>query len=118
MGRQKLEQEKKLSTHFSIRLRAAEWQRIIAAAEVCGKAPRALVRERIVTGRFPAAKPSKLNLYTYTELKKIGVNLNQLTRKVNSGFLPPQLLGMLVKLEQRQETIIALLLDDSQPENR
>lgn len=118
MGRPKLDQEKKLSKWFIFRVTEDEMKRIHAAAETCGQAPGKLVRQKLFKGKFPVAKPSKLNLHTYSELKKIGVNLNQLTRKVNSGFLPDGLLSLLMKLLQQQETIIAKLLNDSQPENR
>jgi hypothetical protein len=118
MGRPKLEQEKKLSKWFIFRLTEDELKRIHDAAETCGKSPGPLVRAKLFKGRFPNAKTPKLDLYTYAELKKIGINLNQLTKKVNSGLLPVGILSVLMKLMQLQETIIAKLLYDRNAENR
>ncbi|UEG55334.1 MobC family plasmid mobilization relaxosome protein [Mucilaginibacter daejeonensis] len=49
---------------------------------------------------------------TYRELKKIGVNLNQLTKRANAGILPPGLILALEHLGAQQQLIIQILLND------
>ncbi|WP_158991115.1 plasmid mobilization relaxosome protein MobC [Mucilaginibacter sp. L196] len=118
MGRPKMERDKKLSRRFIFRLTEDELNRLNKAAEACGKAPGTIVRVKLFRGRFPEPKTAKLDLHTFLELRKIGVNLNQLTKKVNSGFLATGLLPILMKLKQQQEIIINQLIHDSQSENR
>ena len=118
MGRPKLERDKKLSRRFIFRLSEDELTMLNKAAEACGQASGTIVRAKLFRGKFPEAKTARLDLQTFIELKKIGVNLNQLTRKVNSGFLPPGLLSVLMKLKQQQETIIIKLIHDIRSENR
>ncbi len=118
MGRPQLAKESKRSKRLIFRLTEDELKRLLQLAEICGKTPSELIREKLFTGRFPQAKTAKLDLQTYTELKKIGVNINQLAWKVNSGFLPFSLLGMLNKLKEQQQLIIVKITHDSQSENR
>ena len=88
MGRPKVEKDKKLSRRFIFRLTEDELSRLTKAGETCGKAPGPLVRQKLFKGRFPEAKTAKLDLNTFLELRKIGVNLNQLARQVNAGIVP------------------------------
>lgn len=118
MGRPQLTKESKRSQKIIFRLTEDELQKLRQLAEICGKSPSALIREKLFNGRFPQAKTAKLDLLTYTELKKIGVNINQLAWKVNSGFLPFNLLAMLRKLSEQQQLIILKLTDDRHSENR
>jgi lambda repressor-like predicted transcriptional regulator len=76
-------------------------------------------REKIFNGKLPEAKLARVDLQTYLELKKMGVNLNQLTRLANMGMGGRALANVLMQLIQQQEQIISLLLHyDSKPENR
>jgi hypothetical protein len=118
MGRPKLDTDKKLSRRFIFRLNEDELDRLYRASETCGKAPGTLVREKLFKGKFPEAKTAKLDIYTYTELKRIGNNLNQLTKHVNSRIAPMGLHQLLLKLLQQQEFILKLILHDRQSENR
>jgi mobilization protein MobC len=54
----------------------------------------------------------------YLELKKIGVNLNQLTRIANSGRLPAGIRELLFKLSEQQQLIIKILLHDRDSKDR
>jgi hypothetical protein len=117
MARPKLTEDNLRSINFTVRLTPVELKKLEAIAKLCGKAPGLLMRDRFFKGRFPEPKTPKLDYDTYFELKKIGVNLNQLTRKVNANIFPNGLLSVLAKLQQQQDIIIKLLLDDSQSEN-
>lgn len=117
MARPPLNDDNRRSINFTIRLTPAELRKLEAVAELCGKPPGTLMRERFFKGRFPDPKMPKVDSSTYFELKKIGVNLNQLARKANANIMPTGLLSVMATLQQQQETIIKLLLDDSEPEN-
>jgi hypothetical protein len=118
MARPKLTEEHRRSVNFTVRLTDAEVKKLEALAAVCGKAPGILIRDKVFKGRFPEPKSAKLDRDAYFELKKIGVNLNQLARKANSNIVPVGLLGLIIKLQKQQEIIIKLLLHDRQSENR
>lgn len=118
MGRPQLTKESKRSKRIIFRVTENELQQLMQLSETCGKPPSELIREKLFNGRFPQAKTAKLDLLTYTELKKIGVNINQLAWKVNSGFLPFNLLAILRKLSEHQELIIFKLTHDRHSENR
>ncbi len=118
MARPKLETDKKLSRRFIFRLTDEELASLKKAAETCGQAAGTIVRKKLFKGKFPEPKTAKIDLNTFMELRKIGVNLNQLTWKVNSGFLPPGLLALIMKLKQQQETIIIKLIHDSESDKR
>lgn len=100
------------------RLSESELLKLTQIAADSGLSLGAVVRQRLFGGRFPNPKIPRVELAVYMELKKSGINLNQLTKKINSGKLPLGLYVELVKLQKQQQTIIELLLHDSNPENR
>ncbi len=118
MARPKIPSTELRSVNFTIRITKAEQQQLVRLGEICGKAPRTLAREKLFKGRFPQPKMAKLDLSYYLELKKIGVNLNQLTRLANGGRLPRELLALLMKLDKRLELTIDKVVYDSHSENR
>lgn len=119
MGRPKGIKEEVRSKNYTIRLTEKEQERLERAAEVCGVTPAALIRNKLFKGRFPEAKTPRIDLKAYSELKKIGVNLNQLAKNANSGLLPMGVYSLIMKLLNQQETIISkILYRDSQSENR
>ncbi|WP_462265727.1 plasmid mobilization protein [Mucilaginibacter sp.] len=110
--------EDKLTIRLSFRLTPAELEQLNQLAEACGIAPSVLVRQKLFTGRFPQPKAARLDRDAYLELKKIGVNLNQLTKKVNAGLMPIALLPVLDELNRKESIIIEKLTHDRQSENR
>ena len=119
MGRPKADKGKLRNINFTIRLTANEIKELDGAASLCGKATGELIRHKLFSGKFPEAKTARLELNTYLELKKIGVNLNQLTKLAHSGRIDMNLINILMRLMQQQETIIAqILYRDSQPGHR
>jgi len=118
MGRPKIDREKKLSQRFIFRITEDELKRLNKAAEICGQAPGTIARAKLFKGKFPEAKTAKLDLNTFLELKKIGVNLNQIAKKLNSNHVAYGLASVLIKLRMQQETILKILIHDSKPENR
>lgn len=119
MGRPSIRKEALRSVNFTIRLTEEEQQLLEKAAAACGVSPSALVREKVLKGKFPAPGPARIDLDTYLELKKIGVNLNQLTRLANAGRLNPKLAELLLQLWKQQQKITNQLINyDRHPENR
>jgi len=119
MGRPKVNDEKRRAINFTIRLTRAELDLLEEAERTTGKSPAALIRQKVFKGKFPKAKISRIELDTYFQLRKIGVNLNQLTRLANSGILSNALLSILDRLKKEQEIIIEQILNyDSQSEDR
>ncbi|HEY8781190.1 MAG TPA: plasmid mobilization relaxosome protein MobC [Mucilaginibacter sp.] len=119
MGRPRISKEAVRSVNFTIRLTETEQRTLEKVANTCGLSPSALVREKVLKGRFPEPRPGRIDLDTYLELKKIGVNLNQLTRLANAGRMNQKLVELLVNLWKQQQQIISLLLNhDSHSENR
>jgi hypothetical protein len=120
MARPKTSDTDKLSSRLILRLTDDELKDLQAYSNVCGKSVSEIVRLKITKGRFPSPKSPKLDLQTYTELKKIGVNLNQLTRVVNSGrnVMPMDFYKMIMKMQQHLDLITAKLLYDSHTKNR
>ncbi len=118
MARPKVSSNKKLSKRFIFRLTEDESTLLHQIAKDCGLSPAAIVREKLFAGRYPKPKIAKLDTQTFLELKKIGVNLNQLAKKVNAGVMHMAVLSSLEQLFRQQEIIINLLMNDSKSENR
>ncbi|AMR32725.1 hypothetical protein A0256_15485 [Mucilaginibacter sp. PAMC 26640] len=118
MSRPQLPKEQKRSIKITFRLAEKEKIKIEEAAKVCGLPVGIFIREKLLKSKFPEPKVAKVDLQTYQELKKIGVNVNQLARHANAGRLPTGILAILMKLIQQENKIINLLLYDRESENR
>ena len=110
MGKPPLAKEEKRSVNFTFRLTEEEQQKLFRLSEVSGQVPGVLIREKLFKGRFPEPRKAKLDLDTYLELKRIGVNVNQLTRLANAGKLPAGIGMALKQLAEQLDLIIKLLL--------
>jgi hypothetical protein len=118
MARPKIVQELKRIYRYVIRLNEREQQKFLAAAEVSGVEVYKLLRTKLLTGRFPEAKIARIDLGLYLELKKIGVNVNQIAKQVNAGKLPFEIRKILLQLQEQQHLIIKVLLHDRDSEDR
>lgn len=120
MSRPKTSEQNALSSRIILRLTTEEYKVLNEFAKISGKTLSAMVREKITKGKFPSPKRPRLDLQTYAELKKIGVNLNQMTRAVNGGrnVMPLELYKMIMKLREHLDLVIAKLIYDSRSENR
>ncbi len=110
MGKPPLAKEEKRSVNFTFRLTEKEQKQLLLLSELSGQLPGVLIREKLFKGRFPEPKKAKLDLETYLELKRIGVNVNQLARHANSGNLPAGIGIVLAKLGKQLDKMIKLLL--------
>src|ERR1700733_1518356 len=104
MGRPKINEDSRRTINFTIRLTADEQKRLEKAAEICGKTPAAIIRAKLFKGKFPVARIPRIELNTYLELKKIGTNLNQVTRLANAGKISKFLNQVLTQLMKQQQT--------------
>jgi hypothetical protein len=111
MGRPGLEEEQKRVIQVNIRLTVGENKKVEAYAQSAGMTPANWIRHKVFTGRFPTVKNSPIEAALYRELHKIGVNLNQAVKQVNSlraTEIPQQILDDLLTIQQ--EIIKRLLL--------
>jgi len=118
MARPRLSDDKKLSRRFIFRLTENEMQLLHDLATMSGKSPAMVVREKLFKGKYPKPKIARIDLQTFVELKRIGVNLNQMAKKANVNILPHGIKEQLTELLAQQKIIINLFLNDSQSEDR
>jgi hypothetical protein len=85
MGRPKADEEKKRVVQVNIRLTTKENEDLNNYAAASGISPANWIRHKIFVGQNPPIKTSPLNAAIYQELRKIGVNMNQIAHKVNQG---------------------------------
>jgi hypothetical protein len=85
MGRPKADEEKKRVVQVNIRLTTKENEELNNYAAASGISPAHWIRHKIFVGQNPPIKTSPLNASIYQELRKIGVNMNQIAHKVNQG---------------------------------
>ena len=88
MGRPKSSEERKRVVQVNIRLTTKENDELTNYAAASGMCPASWIRYKIFVGQNPPVKTSPLNTSIYQELRKIGVNINQIAHKVNQGEPP------------------------------
>jgi Bacterial mobilisation protein (MobC) len=118
MARPRKTDDAKRSYRLIIRLNADERKTIEAAANTKGLKIYAYARLKLLDGRVQKTIVAQIDHLVYLELKKIGVNLNQLTRIANSGRLPAGIRDLLLKLSEQKQLIIKILLRDRDSEDR
>lgn len=114
MARPKVNDSERRLIQINIRLTTDENHRVQEFAAASGLSPANWIRTRIFTGKFPAPKLSPLDASIYRELKRIGVNLNQVTHKINAGEFPKEYLPQILELNRLLNKIINLVIHDRQ----
>jgi hypothetical protein len=114
MARPKANDSDKRLVQVNIRLTTDENSKVNQFASASGLSPANWIRARIFTGKFPTPKLSPLDASIYRELKRIGINLNQVTHKINAGECPKEYLPQLLELTRLLNKIINLLIHDRQ----
>jgi hypothetical protein len=112
MSRPKLSEENKRLVQVNIRLTLDENTKVNEVATTAGLSPANWIRYKIFVGKNPPARVSPLDVSIYRELKKIGVNLNQATHKLNLREFPKEYPVLQIELVSLLNTILKLLLDD------
>lgn len=112
MGRPRVNDKDKRLVQVNIRLTTDENNKVKQFASASGLNPANWIRIKIFTGKFPAVKMSSLDSSVYLEIKKIGVNLNQVTHKINAGEFPKEYLARQLELAELLKKITILLTHD------
>lgn len=106
----------KRTKQVNIRLTNDETARVNQFALASGLSPANWIRQKVFSGKFPMVKASPLEGDIYRELKRIGVNLNQGTHRLNQGDVPGDYLILQHELLSLLNRIIRLLIHDRQPD--
>lgn len=109
MGRPRVNDSDKRLVQVNIRLTADENNKVNEFASASGLSPANWIRAKIFTGKSPSVKMSPLDTSIFQELKKIGVNLNQVTHKINTGEFPKEYIGRQHELAELLKRIIDVL---------
>mgnify|MGYP004003337493 CR=1 FL=1 len=89
MARPKKSKEERLTERVKFDLTRSDYVQALSNAEKAGLTLTAYAREQFLRGKVVIHQNRKLDHATFSELRRIGVNLNQLTRAVNqSGNIP------------------------------
>lgn len=114
MARPRKDDKDKRVVQVNIRLTLGEEEKVCLYAAASGLSPANWIRQKVFTGRFPSPKISPLDASIYQELRKIGVNLNQITHQLNQGDRPGIYLKLHLELTALFDKILKQLLHDSQ----
>lgn len=112
MARPRINDSEKRIIQVNIRLTEAENAKAIAYATASGVSPANWIRITVFSGKFPPIKLSTVDADLYRELKKIGVNLNQIAHRINQGDFPKEYLGHQEELIEILNRILIALTDD------
>lgn len=112
MARPKVNEQEKRIIQVNIRLTVDEDKRLNEYAASSGITPANWIRQTIFTGKVPPAKLSSLDTAIYYELKKIGVNVNQVVHKINQGEIPQEYLERLLEIVMLLEKNLKQLFHD------
>jgi hypothetical protein len=116
MGRPRVDDQSKRVVQVNIRLTEGEYKKANEYAEASRLSPANWIRHKVFTGKFPSMKISPLDSKIYYELRKMGVNLNQITHKINQGELPPEYLLFTFRVTDLLDKILKILSDDRKPD--
>ncbi len=114
MSRPPLNDNDKRVVQVNIRLTTSENDKVTEWATSSGHSPANWIRHKIFTGKNPPTQLSPLDASFYQELKRIGVNLNQATHKLNQGQFPQDLRSIQLELSSLLNKILQMLLHDGQ----
>lgn len=116
MGRPRVDDQDKRVVQVNIRLTEDEYKKAIDHAEASQLSLANWIRRKVFTGKFPPMKLSPLDSKVYYELRKMGVNLNQIAHKINQGEIPKEYLPFMLQVRARLTELLKLLSNDGQPD--
>jgi hypothetical protein len=116
MARPRINDSDKRVVQVNIRLTKEEIKKVNQYASTSGMSPANWIRYKVFVGKFPPVKLSPIDTALYQELKRIGVNLNQVTHKINQGDFPKEYLMRQLELTALLNRILKTLIDDRQPD--
>jgi hypothetical protein len=114
MARPRKNDIEKRTVQVNIRLTQDESEKANSYAKASGLSPANWIRQKVFTGKFPVMRVAPLEAEIYRELKRIGVNLNQGTHRLNQGDVPKDYQVLQSELLTLLNKIINLILYDRQ----
>ena len=114
MSRPKINEQDKRVVQVNIRLTTDESNKVNGYATASGISPACWIRQKAFTGKNPPVRMSPLDASIYQELKRIGVNLNQATHKLNQGDFPKDLRELQFQLIVLLNKILKAIVDVGQ----
>ena len=114
MSRPKVNEQDKRVGQVNIRLTTEENAKVNEYATSSGLSPAKWIRAKVFTGKLPSARLSPLETAVYQELRKIGVNLNQATHKLNQGDFPKDFRVLQFQLSALLNKVLKAIVDDGQ----
>lgn len=118
MSRPKVDEQDKRLVQVNIRLTTEESNKVNLYATASGLSPAHWIRHKVFAGKNPPVRMSPLDVSIYQELKRIGVNLNQVTHKLNQGDFPKDLRMTQLELLMLLKRILKAIVDDRQHDQR
>lgn len=118
MGRPRVSDTDRRIIQVNIRLTESENAKVNEYASSAGLSPANWIRRKVFTEKFPPMKLSPLDASIYAELRRMGVNLNQATRKLNQGEMPKIYLRLQFELIKLLNRILKVLLGDRDSDQR
>lgn len=100
MARPVIPREQQRSHQVRFRLTSAEWRRMTELATEAGLSVPLFMRQAALDGKVVIRRSVGCDAQTFLELRRIGVNLNQLTRAYHiTGEIPSQLWSLCQQIE-------------------
>lgn len=90
MARPKKLPEQRLTERIKFDLRRSDFLRALQSAEKAGMTLTAFARQQFLRGRVVIKQTRQLDYAAFNQLRRIGVNLNQIARKFHQSGKPPK----------------------------
>ena len=101
MARPKKLQEERLTERIKFDVRRSDFLHASEEAEKAGMTLTAYARQQFLHGRVVVKETRSLDFAASNELRRMGVNLNQIARKIHqTGKIPPELSRIFARIEQ------------------
>ena len=114
MSRPRKNEQDRRVVQVNIRLTEEETNKVNGYATASGLSPANWIRYKVFTGKYPPVRMSPLDASVYQELRRIGVNLNQATHKLNLGDFPKDYRLLQLELFTLLNRILKLIIHDGQ----
>ena len=112
MARPKKSADERLTERIKFDVTASDYTNALQSAKDAGMSLTAYARQQFLKGKLVIHEKRKLDHETFDQLRRIGVNLNQLTRTVNqTGNIPDTRLSNICL---RLEDFLLKNIDDSE----
>ena len=112
MARPTIDEKEKRNNRFTFRLNQREEEMLIQLMAYTQKSGADVIRDLVFKERILKPKISKLDQQTYGELKRIGINLNQVAKKLNANVRAAEKEKTIKELKVILNKILSKLLHD------